>query len=87
MDFPVTGTVKLVCSNVKLAAMSPGMAYGPLGATHHAIEDLAWMRAVANMTVINPAAPIETDQAIRAAVAHEGPVFLRINRTGVPAVH
>jgi transketolase len=74
-------------SNVKLGAMSPGLAYGPLGATHHAIEDLAWMRALANMTVINPADPIETSQAVRAAVEHEGPFFLRINRTGVPTVH
>ena len=74
-------------SNVKLGAMSPGMAYGPLGATHHAIEDLAWMRTIANMTVINPADPLETAQAVRAAVDHEGPVFLRINRTGVPEVH
>jgi len=74
-------------ANVKLGAMSPGMAYGPLGPTHHAIEDLAWMRAIANMTVINPADPVETDQAVRAAAIHEGPVFLRINRTGVPAVH
>lgn len=74
-------------ANVKLGAMSPGMAYGPLGATHHAIEDLAWMRVLANMTVINPADPAETGQAVRAAVVHEGPVFLRINRTGVPAVH
>jgi len=74
-------------ANVILGAMSPGMAYGPLGPTHHAIEDLAWMRTLANMTVINPADPPETDQAVRAAVAHQGPVFLRINRTGVPVLH
>ena len=74
-------------ANVKLAAMSPGMAYGPLGATHHSIEDLAWMRVLANMTVINPADPLETDQAVRAAAALDGPVFLRVNRTGVPAIH
>jgi len=74
-------------ANVKLGAMSPGMPYGPLGPTHHAIEDLAWMRAIANMIVINPADPVETTQVIRAAVAHDGPMFLRINRTGVPVVH
>lgn len=74
-------------ANVKLAGMSPGMAYGELGPTHHSIEDLAWLRAIANMTVIVPADPIETDQAVRAAAEHPGPAFLRIGRTPVPAVH
>jgi transketolase len=74
-------------ANVKLGAMSPGMAYGPLGATHHAIEDLAWMRAIAGLVVINPADPFETSQAVRAAAAHDGPVYLRINRSPVPQVH
>ncbi len=74
-------------ANVKLGAMSPGMAYGPLGATHHSIEDLAWMRAIAGMTVINPADPEETRQAVAAAAVLDGPVFLRVNRTKVPAVH
>lgn len=74
-------------ANVKLAGMSPGMAYGELGPTHHSIEDLAWMRAIANMIVLVPADPIETDQAVRAAAAHRGPVFLRIGRTPVPMVH
>ena len=74
-------------ANVKLAGMSPGMAYGELGPTHHSIEDLAWMRAIANMTVLVPADPIETEQAVRAAAEYRGPVFLRIGRTPVPAVH
>lgn len=74
-------------ANVKLAGMSPGMAYGELGPTHHSIEDLAWLRAIANMTVIVPADPIETDQAVRAAAQHQGPIFLRIGRTPVPMVH
>lgn len=74
-------------ANVKLAGMSPGLAYGELGPTHHSIEDVAWLRAIANMTVIVPADPTETDQAVRAAAAHRGPVFLRIGRTAVPAVH
>jgi transketolase len=74
-------------ANVKLAGMSPGMAYGELGPTHHSIEDLAWMRAIANMTVIVPADPIETDQAVRVAARTPGPMFLRIGRIPVPAVH
>src|SRR5262245_58845040 len=74
-------------TNVKLAGMSPGMAYGELGPTHHSIEDLAWMRAIANMTVIVPADPAETDQAVRVAASTHGPMFLRIGRTPVPMVH
>lgn len=72
--------------NVKLCGMSSGMAYGPLGATHHSVEDLAWTRAIADLTVIVPADPEETAQAVRAAAAHEGPVFLRISRMPVPDV-
>jgi transketolase len=74
-------------ANVKLCGMSPGMAYGELGPTHHSIEDLAWTRAIANLTVIVPADPLETEQAVRFAASHRGPVFLRISRMGVPAVH
>jgi transketolase len=74
-------------ANVKLCGMSSGFAYGALGATHHSIEDMAWLRAIANMTVIVPADPEETRQAVHAAAAHEGPVFLRISRMGVPAIY
>jgi transketolase len=74
-------------SNVKLCGMSSGVAYGELGPTHHSIEDLAWTRAIANMTVIVPADPMETASAMRAAVAYDGPVFLRLSRMPVPVVH
>jgi transketolase len=74
-------------SNVKLCAMSPGMAYGQLGPTHHSIEDLAWMRVIPNMTVIVPADPIETAAAMHYSHEHEGPMFLRIARVPVPRVH
>lgn len=74
-------------SNVKLCGMSSGVAYGELGPTHHSIEDLAWMRAIANMTVVVPADPIETASAVRAAYDYDGPVFLRLSRMPVPSVH
>lgn len=74
-------------SNVKLCGMSSGVAYGELGPTHHSIEDLAWTRAIANMTVIVPADPIETAAAVRAAAAYDGPVFLRLSRMPVPDIH
>jgi transketolase len=74
-------------ANVKLCGMSSGVAYGELGPTHHSIEDLAWTRAIANMTVIVPADPIETASAMRAALRYEGPVFLRLSRMPVPDVN
>jgi len=72
--------------NVKLCGISSGMAYGELGPTHHSIEDLAWTRAIANLTVVVPADPVETAQAVRAAAAMEGPVFIRVSRMPVPTV-
>lgn len=74
-------------SNVKLCGMSSGLAYGALGPTHHSIEDLAWTRVLPNMTVIVPADPAETGEAVLAAIALDGPVFLRLSRMGVPDVH
>jgi transketolase len=73
--------------NVKLCAMSPGMAYGQLGPTHHSIEDLAWMRILPNLVTIVPADPIETAAVMRYSLVHEGPMFLRIARVPVPRVH
>ncbi len=74
-------------ANVKLCGISSGMAYGELGPTHHSIEDMAWVRAIANMTVIVPADSIETAQVIETAARVEGPMFLRISRLPVPNVH
>ena len=71
---------------VVLCGMSPGMAYGELGPTHHSIEDLAWMRAIDELAVVVPADPSETRAALRWAVAANRPCFLRIGRTKVPAV-
>jgi transketolase len=74
-------------ANAKLCGMSSGMAYGELGPTHHSIEDMAWLRAIANMTVIVPADPIETAQTVEVAASTEGPMFIRISRLPVPMVH
>jgi transketolase len=74
-------------TNVKLCGMSSGMAYGELGPTHHSIEDMAWLRAIANLTVIVPADPVETRQAVEVAASTIGPMFLRISRLPVPIVH
>jgi transketolase len=74
-------------ANVKLVGVSSGVAYGELGPTHHSIEDVAWTRAIDGLVVIVPADPLETGQAIRAAHAHQGPVFVRTSRMPVPDVH
>jgi transketolase len=71
-------------ANVKLCGMSSGVAYGELGPTHHSIEDIAWLRPMKGLTVIVPADPWETEQAIRVAAATEGPMFIRVSRMPVP---
>lgn len=70
--------------HIVLVGQSPGMAYGELGPTHHSIEDLAWLRAIPGLTVVVPCDPTETAQAIRWAARHDGPVFVRVPRMGVP---
>jgi len=73
-------------ANVKLCGMAPGVAYGELGATHHSIEDIAWLRSFANMTILVPSDPWETAEAIKAAADLDGPVFVRVSRMPVPAI-
>lgn len=71
---------------VVLCGMSPGMAYGELGPTHHSIEDLAWMRATGDLAIAVPADPAQTRAVLRFAAASEKPIFLRVGRHKVPAV-
>ncbi len=73
-------------AHVVLCGQSPGMAYGELGPTHHSIEDLSWLRAIADLPVVVPADPAQTIQAVRWAAAHPGPSYLRIPRFPVPDV-
>ena len=70
--------------NVKLVGQSSGVAYGELGATHHSIEDFAWLRVLTTLTVIVPADAWETAEAVKWAAAHNGPVYLRLSRMPVP---
>ena len=73
-------------ARVVLCGQSPGLAYGELGPTHHSIEDLSWLRAVADLPVVVPADPVQTEQAVRWAAANPGPSYLRISRSPVPDV-
>jgi len=72
--------------NVKIAATHAGITVGEDGASHQAIEDLALMRSLPNMTVLVPADAEETRQAVRAAAAHQGPVYIRLGRLAVPTL-
>ncbi len=71
---------------VVLCGMSPGMAYGELGPTHHSIEDLSWLRAIDGLAVVVPADPAQTSAAVRWAAKSGTPAYLRIGRTKVPSV-
>jgi transketolase len=73
-------------AHVVLCGQSPGLAYGELGPTHHSIEDLSWLRAIADLPVIVPADPAQTAQAVRWAAANLGPSYVRIPRFPVPDV-
>ncbi|MDD4570751.1 MAG: transketolase family protein [Tepidanaerobacteraceae bacterium] len=72
--------------NVKIAATHAGLTVGEDGATHQSIEDLAIMRALPNMTVINPADGVEAKKAVKAAALHKGPVYLRFGRMAVETI-
>ncbi|HLW71927.1 MAG TPA: transketolase C-terminal domain-containing protein [Candidatus Binataceae bacterium] len=74
-------------ADVKIVAVGGGFAYGALGMTHHATEDLAIMRSLPGMTVVAPGDPIETDLLTRALVEHRGPAYLRLGRAGEAKVH
>jgi len=71
---------------VILCGMSPGMAYGELGPTHHSVEDLSWLRALPGLDIVVPADREQTRQAVRNAVANPRPTFIRVGRHKVPDV-
>ena len=73
--------------NVKIGATHAGITVGEDGASHQCLEDLALMRVLPGMTVLCPADDIETRACVKAALEHDGPVYLRLGRAGVPAVH
>lgn len=74
-------------ANVKIVAVGAGYAYGPQGTSHHTTEDIAMMRAIPDMTICSPADPIEARAAAEFMVAHKGPGYVRINKTGESEIH
>lgn len=73
--------------NVKIGATHAGISVGEDGATHQCNEDIALMRAIPGMVVINPADDVEARAAVHAAFEHEGPVYLRFGRLAVPVIN
>jgi len=70
--------------NVKIGATHAGISVGEDGATHQCNEDIALMRTIPGMTIINPADDIEAKAAVEAAVLHNGPVYMRFGRLPAP---
>ena len=70
--------------NVKIGATHAGISVGEDGATHQCCEDIALMRTIPGMVIINPADDVEARAAVRAAAAYQGPVYLRFGRMAVP---
>lgn len=73
--------------NVKIGATHAGISVGEDGATHQCLEDIGIMRTIPNMVIINPADDVEAQAAVEAAVKHNGPVYLRFGRLGVPVIY
>lgn len=73
--------------NVKIVAVGGGLSYGTAGYSHHALEDLAIMRTLPNMTVIAPGDPVEARLATAAIVEHQGPCYLRLGKARESIVH
>ncbi len=73
--------------NVKIGATHAGISVGEDGATHQCLEDLALMRTIPGMVVMNPSDDVEAKAAVKAALDHKGPVYIRFGRLAVPVIN
>ena len=73
--------------NVKIGATHAGISVGEDGATHQCNEDIALMRTIPGMVILNPSDDVEARAAVEAAYHHEGPVYLRFGRLAVPVIN
>ena len=73
--------------NVKIVVTHAGLTNASDGSSHQSLEDIALMRVIPNMTVIVPADAVETRKAVLAAAEHDGPVYVRLNRTKAPLLY
>lgn len=74
-------------TNVKLVGVGGGLSYGPAGATHHSIEDIAIMRSLPNMKVVCPGDPHEVEALLPQIARDPGPVYIRLGKNGEPRLH
>jgi transketolase len=72
---------------VIIVGTGSGLSYASLGATHHSCEDIAFLRALPHMIVVCPGDPVEVKLALRAALAQDEPVYIRIGKKGEPVIH
>ena len=72
---------------VMIVGVGGGLSYASLGATHHSCEDIGFLRLLPGMTVVCPGDSMEVTGAIKAALAHDGPVYVRLGKKGEPIVH
>lgn len=73
--------------NVKIGATHAGISVGEDGASHQCLEDIALMRTIPNMVIINPADDVEAQLAVKAAIDHNGPVYMRFGRLAVEDIN
>lgn len=82
----VRNTVAYPALNVKIGATHAGISVGEDGASHQCCEDIALMRSIPGMVIINPADDVEARAAVFAAAEHQGPVYMRFGRLAVPRI-
>ena len=83
----VRNTIGYPKLNVKIGATHAGISVGEDGATHQCNEDIALMRTIPNMVIINPSDDVEAKAAVRAAYEHVGPVYMRFGRLAAPVIN
>lgn len=72
---------------VKVIGISAGVSYGALGTTHHSLHDFAALQAIHNIDIVVPADNFETEQAIRSAIIHPRPIYIRFGKKPMPSLH
>jgi transketolase len=73
--------------NVKVVGRCAGLTYSDLGATHQSLDDIAIIRTIPGVTVLNPGDPVDIIKAVHAAAAHVGPVYIKLGSPKMPVLH
>src|SRR5512133_1190221 len=73
--------------NVKIVGRCCGLTYDQLGATHHSIDDVAIIRTIPGVTIINPGDPVTIKKGVHAMIDHVGPCYMKIGSQGMPVLY